>query len=144
MSPSRRELLATFLGVPALLAGCSQRTPPLPVGELVGPAVDLGHRLRDGWRPAPAADAWESVPVVIVGGGAAGLAAAWRFERAGFGDYRVLELERDLGGTSRAGSGKTGPFPWGAHYLPAPLAHHRLTIELLTDLGVIEGYAADG
>jgi protoporphyrinogen oxidase len=144
MPPTRRELLATFLGVPALLAGCSSRVPPLPDGELIGPSLDLGHRLRDGWRPKPADDAWESVPVVIVGGGVAGLATAWRFERAGFRDYRVLELERDLGGTSRSGRGKTGPYPWGAHYLPSPLAHHRLTIELLKDLGVIEGFAADG
>jgi hypothetical protein len=144
MPPSRRDLLATFLGLPALLAGCSSRTTPLPDGELVGPSVDLGHRLRDGWKPKPAEDAWESVPILIVGGGVAGLAAAWRLERSGFRDYRVLELERELGGTSRGGSGKTGPFPWGAHYLPAPLAHHRLTIELLKDLGVIDGYAADG
>jgi protoporphyrinogen oxidase len=144
MPPSRRELLAAFLGAPALLAGCSPRVPPLPAGELVGPSVDLGHRLRDGWRPKPADDAWETVPVVIVGGGVAGLAAAWRFERAGFRDYRLLELERDLGGTARSGTGKNGPYPWGAHYLPAPLAHHRLTIELLKDLGVVEGFAADG
>src|SRR5258707_931371 len=111
MSFSRRELLASFLGVPAMLAGCSSRVPPLPDGELVGPSVDLAHRLRDGWRPKPPDDAWESIPVLIVGGGVAGLAAAWRFERAGFRDYRVLELEREIGGTSRSGDGKNGPYP---------------------------------
>ena len=82
MNPSRRELLATFLGLPALLAGCADKqTPELPEGKLIGPSVDLGHRLRDGWRPEP--QTWQDVPIVIVGGGVAGLASAWRLTRAG-------------------------------------------------------------
>jgi len=143
VNPSRRELLATFLGLPALLAGCnSNGQPDLPEGEIVGPSDGLGHRLRDGWRPKP--DTWEEVPVVIVGGGIAGLAAAWRMEREGFHDFVLLELEREVGGTSRSGTGKNGPFPWGAHYIPTPLAHHHLTIELLKEMGVVEGTADDG
>lgn len=146
MTPSRRELLATFLGVPAALAaGCSSsQLPDLPDGELVGPSVDFGHRLRDGDRPRPKDDQWETMPVVIVGGGIAGLAAAWRFERAGFHDYVLLELEPQPGGTARSGAGRNGPFPWGAHYVPAPLAHHSLMIELFNDMGLIVGLEPDG
>ena len=57
MRPTRRDLLATFLGLPALVtAGChSDAVPPLPSGEIVGPSDALGHRLRDGWRPVPTA-----------------------------------------------------------------------------------------
>lgn len=146
MRPSRRDLLATFLGVPALVtAGChSESVPPLPPGELVGPSDSLGHRLRDGWRPTPAADAWETHRVVIVGGGVAGLAAAWRLHRAGVTDFVLLELEPAPGGTSRGGESAVGPHPWGAHYVPVPLPENTLLISLLEEMGVVEGKTADG
>src|SRR5947209_13268311 len=121
MTPTRRELLATCLGVPAALTlGCQSGKTPLPAGEIVGPSDAVGHRLRDGWRPVPAADAWESAGTVIVGGGVAGLAAAWRLARAGRTDFTLLELEPVPGGTARGGTAAPGPFPWGAHYVPAP------------------------
>jgi protoporphyrinogen oxidase len=146
MNPSRRELLAAFLGAPALVTtGChSERVPPLPPGEIVGPSEGLGHRLRDGWRPQPAANAWESKRVVIVGGGVAGLAAAWKLRRAGITDFTLLELEPAPGGTSRGGEAASGPHPWGAHYIPAPLAENTLLIALLEELGVVEGRQPDG
>ncbi len=116
---SRRELLATFLGVPAMLAaGCSRRTPSLPDGTIVGTSLALGHRFRDANPPNPAADAWESVPVVIVGGGVAGLSAAWRFLRAGFDRFVLLELEPAIGGTALAGDRGIVPHPWGVTTCP--------------------------
>src|SRR5687768_14535122 len=140
MTPSRRDLLVSFLGLPALVtAGCqSGSDAPLPPGELVGPSDALGHRLRDGWRPVPPADAWERHGTVIVGGGVAGLGAAWRLARAGVRDFVVLELEAAPGGTSRGGDGATGPYPWGAHYVPAPLAEDKLLVTLLDEMGVVE------
>jgi protoporphyrinogen oxidase len=138
---SRRDLLAAFLGLPALAAGCA-RTPPLPPGELVGADVDLGHRLRLPPPPAPAA--WQDVPVVIVGAGVAGLSAAWRLLRAGFDRFVLLELEAAPGGTSRSGSAGVVPHPWGAHYLPAPMAENRALLTLLNEMGVIEGTDKDG
>jgi len=146
MAPSRRELLAAFLGAPALATvGClSDYIPPLPPGELVGPSDVLGHRLRDGWRPVPAADAWEKCRVAIVGGGVAGLAAARQLRKSGITDFVLMELEPAPGGTSRGGEAATGPHPWGAHYIPAPLAENALLIELLGELGVVEGKEPDG
>src|SRR5579859_7198101 len=136
---SRRDLLAAFLGLPAALAaGCGRGTPPLPEGEIVGTSAAFGHALRDGPRPAPAADAWSSVPVVIVGAGVAGLAAAWRLRRAGL-DFVVLELERAAGGTARSGSSGVVRHPWGAHYVPAPLKEDRALVLLLREMGVVEG-----
>ena len=42
--------------------------------------------------------------LLSVGGGIAGLSAAWRFLKAGFRDFVLLELESDPGGTARSGN----------------------------------------
>src|SRR5262249_56291483 len=111
------------VGLPAALAGCSARRPAqVTEGEIVGASEGIGHRLRDGLRSTPPDDRWEHIGVVIVGGGVAGLAAAWRFLRAGFEDFVLLELEPAPGGTSRSGTSAVVPYPWGAHYIPAPMA----------------------
>ena len=139
---NRRELLAAFLGLPAALAACGPReaAAPLPEGELVGASDGLGHRLREGLRVEVPADGWERAGVVIVGGGVAGLAAAWRLLREGFEDFVLLELEAAPGGTARSGEGHGPvPYPWGAHYLPAPLGENRALVSLLDEMGVLEG-----
>jgi glycine/D-amino acid oxidase-like deaminating enzyme len=139
---NRRELLAAFLGVPAALAACRRvEAPPLPEGEIVGASDGIGHLLRDGLKVEPPAESWERAGVLIVGGGVAGLAAAWRLLKAGFEDFVLLELERAPGGTSRSGEREGGvvPYPWGAHYLPAPLKENRALVLLLGEMGILEG-----
>jgi protoporphyrinogen oxidase len=144
-SLTRRELLAAFLGAPFALSACRGRTEThaLPEGEIVGASDRVGHLIRDGLRPEP--ETWERAGVVIVGGGVAGLAAAWRFLRAGFEDFVLLELEEAPGGTARSGE-RYGvvPYPWGAHYLPAPLKENRALVSLLDEVGVLEGTDAEG
>ncbi|MCZ2344258.1 MAG: FAD-dependent oxidoreductase [Bacteroidales bacterium] len=145
--PHRRELLLSFLGPAALagLGGCDRRDVPLPPGTLVGTSVDLGHRLRDRRCPIiPTSQAWESCDTLIVGGGVAGFAAAWRLARAGVTDFQLWELESELGGTSRSGQSPTGGYPWGAHYIPAPMPENRLLVTLLTEMGIVEGHTTDG
>jgi phytoene dehydrogenase-like protein len=144
---NRRELLAAFLGVPFALAACrkGESVTALPEGEIVGASDGIGHLIRDGLRPEPAADAWERAGVLIVGGGVAGLAAAWRFLKAGFEDFVLLELEAAPGGTARSGDAHgVVPYPWGAHYLPAPLKENRALVRLLGELGVLEGFDTEG
>ena len=139
---TRRDLLAAFLGVPAALAvGCSSRPALPPEGEIVGANLSLGHRL---WQAPPTPSAWQDVPVVIVGAGVAGLAAAWRLLRAGFDRFAVLELEPAPGGTARAGTSGVVPHPWGAHYLPAPMKDNRDLLTLLKEMGAVEGTGDDG
>ena len=136
---SRRDFIAALLGAPFAAVACRQRTPPLPDGELLLPGKAAGHRLRDGsWR-APAEDAaLRSVSVAIIGGGIAGLAAAWWLEQRGHHDFLVLELDEVPGGTSRSGASPLTAYPWGAHYIVAPQPHQSSLIQLLGELGALE------
>jgi len=142
---TRREILATFLGLPVAMAACSSReTLPLPEGEIVGASDMIGHRIRDGLRVTPSTDQWERAGVVIVGGGIAGLSAAWKLLKSGFEDFVLIELEQAPGGTSRSGSGPLVSYPWGAHYLPAPMKENGALVSLLDEMGVLEGRDAEG
>jgi protoporphyrinogen oxidase len=142
---SRREILAAFLGLPVAMAACrSGAEPRLPAGEIVGASDVLGHRLRDGMRVTPPADAWENKSVVIVGGGVAGLTAAWRLLKSGIDDFVLLELEPAPGGTSRSGTSPLVSYPWGAHYLPAPTKENVALVELLDEMGMLEGRDPSG
>lgn len=141
--PSRRELLAGFLGAPAALAAC--RSPRrLPPGAIVHASERFGHRARDLMDRPPLPRTRERAAVVIVGAGVAGLSAAWRLTRGGFNDYAVLELDPVVGGTARGGRSAVGAFPWGAHYITAPMPEHGALLRLLNEMGVIEGRSPDG
>jgi predicted NAD/FAD-dependent oxidoreductase len=115
----------------------SSQTPPLPAGEILGASDVLGHRLRAMDFPEPTET--QKVPVVIVGGGIAGLSAGWKLQQAGFTDFVILELEPEIGGNARSGENSITAYPWGAHYLPFPTWESRATRELLADFGVLQG-----
>lgn len=147
MTLSRRDFLgvvssagvASLVGAPSLI-GLSRKTERAITGGFADDGVAAGHALRDGPRfPVPARIV--RVPVVIVGGGVAGLSAAWELDRRGMRDFMVLELLRDAGGNSRAGRNEVSEYPWAAHYLPVPGKESKLVRELLSELGVLH---ADG
>src|ERR1043165_5960748 len=146
MTPiSRRELLAAFLGLPVALAACRENSaPPLPPGEIVGASDAFGHRLRDGLRVEVPSDAWTDVPVVIIGGGVAGLSAAWHLQRSAFHDFVLLELEKAPGGTARSGTNRSFSFPRGAHYIPAPMKEITGLIGHHAEMVAMEGQDRDG
>lgn len=131
---TRRQLSAALVGLTAkaerrIAGGFADGSPHL-----------AGHRLRDGDRTASAAARPArrmKSPVVIVGGGIAGLSAGWWLARRGFRDFVILEMEAQAGGNSRWGEGEAGPYPWAAHYVPAPGAPARLVRELFEELGVM-------
>ncbi|MBO6940550.1 MAG: FAD-dependent oxidoreductase [Deltaproteobacteria bacterium] len=134
----RRDLLRALLGAPTLLA-CEGREPPPPLAvRMSGANHERGHRfVRDaddeGWADAP----MERVPVVVVGGGPAGLSAGWWLARHG-ADFRLFELEDAVGGTSRSGESDVSAYPLGAHYLPMPGADAIELRALLTEMGVLD------
>ncbi|MCP4943478.1 MAG: FAD-dependent oxidoreductase [Planctomycetaceae bacterium] len=141
---SRRQLLTALLGLQfAHSVGCGTSKLP-PAGELTHTRFDIGHLLRDGAKKTISPDTYEDVGVTIVGGGIAGLAAAWRFKRAGFNDFVLAELEANPGGTARGGSRNGFKFPWGAHYIPVPMPENQALIQLLSEMQVIEALSEDG
>ena len=143
-SISRRELLQAVLGTSSLaLAGCNRTALP-PEGDYLAQDFALGHRLRDPAALATVPTDWQTVPVVIVGAGIAGLAAGWRLLKQGFRDFVVLDLEREAGGTSRSGSSGRFQFPWAAHYITTPLADNLELIELLQEMQLVERLDQDG
>ncbi len=134
----RRQFLQGSLTLAGLsLVGCRSFTPPLPEGALVGASWQRGHGLRQA--SVQKARRRLRTDVAILGGGVAGLSAAWRLRRAGLEDFLLLELEDDLGGNSRATTYPASRAPWGAHYLPVPTPESRAVIELLMELGVMDG-----
>lgn len=146
MKFTRREILTAFLGAPFALTACQTENRLTNIsGEIVGASVDLGHRLRDGslYVEIPA-HLWENQKVVIVGGGAAGLAAAWKLQKENFNDFILLELEKAAGGTARSGQSNVGKFPWGAHYLPIPTRENKELVELLSEMNLLESADQNG
>ena len=145
MTLSRRELLTSFLGAPFAMVACRSTDPrKFPDGQIVGQDVSLGHILRENRSFAVPADRWETKKVAIIGGGIAGLTAAWKFKRENFDDFVLLELEKQVGGTSSSGKGEPVGYPWGAHYLPVPFRENTALISLLDEMGLTEARGVSG
>lgn len=143
MSLSRRDLLTAMLSAPLAAEACKRKPKPID-GELAFRPEVLGHRVRDGAAPQIPADKWERARIVIVGAGVAGLSAAWTLLDAGVEDFVIVELEGEAGGTARSGSGPAGPYPWGAHYITAPMKHNAPLVSFLERLGLTDGRTDDG
>lgn len=145
MSSGRR---AWMLGTSALGGALACERPSVRAVEyaLVGQSPERGHLLRSGALLERATQARERVAVAIVGGGVAGLSAAWWLREQGLApaDMLVLELEDGLGGTARGGRMSRSAHPMGAHYLPTPPPELPELERLLAQLGVLVGRDAQG
>ena len=133
--PTRRTVIAGAAAAAAAGAGAlAFRGDAAMPGTLGGANFARGHKLRVGTFPTPTRT--ERTTVAIVGGGIAGLAAAWTLADAGV-DFRLLELEDQPGGNARAGRNSVSAFPLGAHYLPIPNPEARSVLRLLERLGIV-------
>jgi hypothetical protein len=141
---SRRNLLAAATAA-GLAAGCRGRARThQPELAFVGQDPERGHLLRSGALADAPVHERRRVDVLIVGGGVAGAAAAWRLKRAGVRRLELVELEPEVGGTARSGQLPRSAHPLGAHYLPVPHPDFGWLETLLEDLGVLRGRDARG
>ena len=115
-----------------------------PEGEIIGANVNLGHILLENRSFEVPPDKWETIKVAILGGGVAGLSAAWKFTKEDFNDFILLELEKEIGGTSQSSVGSPVSYPWGAHYLPVPFQENTELISLLDEMSLINGRGTNG
>lgn len=125
------------IGGAAALAACGP-TGGMP-GSLGGADMARGHLLRDAFGDAVPAET-RRTGIAILGGGIAGLAAAWTLAEAGYRDFRLLELEDRSGGNARSGRNAISAYPLGAHYLPIPNVEAVGVRHLLDRLGIITGW----
>ncbi len=136
MTPTRRELLSFLLGSALPAAACQRRRRAVS-GEIRGARMELGHKLRELPRERVSGGPAERTSVLIVGAGPSGLSAARRLEAFGIRDYRILDLERLVGGTSAAEHRGAVAHPWGAHYVPMPSAEQPELLSLLSEIGAV-------
>jgi hypothetical protein len=140
---NRRHFLFSLSAATAAASGAyawqrdSKPLPPLPSGEILGASNAIGHRLRRMEFPEP--NETLKTPIVIIGGGIAGLSTGWKLQKSGFNDFVILELEHEVGGNARSGQNAISAYPLGAHYLPFPTQESRAVRELLADFGVLQG-----
>ncbi len=134
MKVARRKFLRTGS---AALVGLSLKADRPIAGSFVNDSFQMGHLLRDR-ASFPHAKHIEKVPLVIVGGGIAGLSAAWRLRKRGFTDFVVLEMNPEAGGNARWGENEITAYPWAAHYVPVPGRKAEFVRELFEDLGVLK------
>ena len=75
--------------------------------------------------------------MVIVGGGIAGLSAAWRLQKRGFRDFVLLEMNGKPAATRARVKNEVSAYPWAAHYVPVPGPKAVYVRELFEELGVL-------
>ena len=137
--PDRRTVIAGgAIAAAGAAALALSRTDPAIPGTLGGADFTRGHRLRTGRFPAPTAE--HRTRIAIVGGGVAGLSAAWTLAEAGVADFTLLELEDRAGGNARSGVNAVSAYPLGAHYLPIPNPEAKAVLRLLERLDIVTGW----
>ncbi|MFA7338751.1 MAG: FAD-dependent oxidoreductase [Candidatus Obscuribacterales bacterium] len=124
----------------SLLKQSTSFSPKFPC-RILGPSQKVGHLLRGKQRTGPISHSRKAT-VTIIGGGIAGLSAAWWLKKEGLTDFVVLDLEQDVGGNSASGKNQISAFPWGAHYVPIANSESKYVRQLFEELKIIQGYDA--
>jgi glycine/D-amino acid oxidase-like deaminating enzyme len=126
-----------FVQASAALIGMTAKGERAIAGSFVNDSFAAGHAIRDH-AAVSAPKRTERVPLVIIGGGIAGLSAAWRLQKRGFRDFVLLEMNEEAGGNARSGENEVSAYPWAAHYVPVPGLQSVYVRELFEELGVLQ------
>ncbi|MDR6561602.1 MULTISPECIES: NAD(P)/FAD-dependent oxidoreductase [unclassified Arcicella] len=117
-------------------------------GRILGANFKIGHLLRK--QPVNIdsinQQAIEKIttPILIVGAGVSGLAAARKLYQSGHKDFFLVDLEDHLGGNADAGKNAVTSYPWAAHYLPVANNDNKELLHFLEEHNVITGYSDQG
>ncbi|MCA2958634.1 MAG: NAD(P)-binding protein [Silvanigrellales bacterium] len=139
--PDRRAFLSLARDAAASFLPSAWGTNAVP-GGAEGPNGTLGHAV--GNVPLSARPPDKRVRVAIVGGGVAGLSAAWELRRQGVEDFVVYELESRAGGNAAAFAPRAAGFPsrapLGAHYVTMANEESTDLRMLYRELGIITSH----
>lgn len=134
---NRRDFIRTsLLALAAIpfIQSCTKSIEKL-IFKITGTNHILGHRLRTSDFPKPSEIIQENI--VIVGGGISGLSAARYLSKNGISDFKLIELEDEVGGNSLASENTYSKYPLGAHYLPMPNLENKELISFLNEENII-------
>lgn len=142
MKTDRREFLKYGLITSSLFLGTmyavrsGKKTGPRELdypGNLIDQS-ERGHKLRAAINVPPSRS--EKVPVLIVGGGVTGLLTGYYLKQSGFNNFKILEMNDEIGGNSAYGQNLITSYPWGAHYIPLPNPENRPLIDFCIKMGL--------
>lgn len=133
---------AVLLAKVKLLHACNTRVPKWAFVRS-GIPLHLAHTLRTK-QSFGSSQQRIKTKHLIVGGGVSGLSAGYHLQQAGEVDFRIIEMESQLGGNAQYGETKTGKFPQGAHYLPIQNNNNTPLLDFLHKIGVISHFSHDG
>jgi len=141
---TRRNFLKTGLlalvAIP-LVQSCKKTVEKL-IFKITGTNHILGHRLRTGDFPKPSKTINENI--VIIGGGISGLSAARWLSKNNILDFKLIEMETELGGNSLGKQNQYSKYPVAAHYLPLPNHSNKNLFDFLHESNIITGFSEDG
>lgn len=130
---NRRDFLLSLAAAPFLM-NCSGEEKSFS-GHFLGPNFKAGHQLRNG--KLPQFNQTKRTKIAIIGAGVSGLSAGWFLHKNDVADYKIFELESEVGGNARSGKNHISAYPWGAHYLPIPNTEAYLLKQFLSESGAI-------
>jgi monoamine oxidase len=111
-------------------------------GKIVGANSTTGHLLRETQHLVSTNTI--TTGTVIIGGGISGLSAARLLWKNGHKDFKLLELDAEIGGNTASGKNDVSAYPWGAHYVPIPNNDLKEFLNFLEECQVITGYNETG
>ncbi len=130
-----------FLVAPSLI-GCSNKRKPIKT-SIIGANKYRGHLIRDNKLNFKSTQTVE-LETAIVGGGITGLSCAYHLLKNNYSNFKLFELNDEVGGNSSSGKNKHSKFPLGAHYLTLPNPENRPLIEFLKELKLLVKENPDG